>query len=70
MDKSDKINFEEEFKKALRSFGYGFPETEDEVAKFEEEMNNMEIPDIPPLENPSEIIKKGEIQELKTKLSN
>lgn len=62
MDKTDKINFEEEFEKALRSYGYGFPETEDEVAKFEEKMDNMDTPTLPPLENPSEILKKGKIQ--------
>ncbi|GJM32927.1 MAG: hypothetical protein DHS20C18_19280 [Saprospiraceae bacterium] len=62
MDKSDKINFEEEFEKALRSYGYGFPETEDEVAKFEEEADKIEIPNLPPMENPSEILKKGKIK--------
>lgn len=62
MDKSEKINFEEEFEKALRSYGYGFPETEDEVAKFEEEMNKMDMPNLPTMENPSEILKKGKIQ--------
>jgi len=58
MDKK-KINFEEEFEKALRSYGYGFPETEDEIVKFED---SMDIPTMPSLENPSEILKKGKIQ--------
>lgn len=62
MEKSGKINFEKEFEKALRSYGYGFPETEDEVAKFEEEMNNIEIPTLPTLANPSDILKRGEIE--------
>ena len=62
MEKSNKRSFEKEFEKALRSYGYGFPETADEVEKFEAEMGNMEIPTLPILENPSDILNRSEVK--------
>lgn len=61
MKKINKMGFEQEFAKALRSFGYGFPETQDEVERVEAEMGKMEIPVLPVLGNPSEILTQGEI---------
>jgi len=45
-------NFDAEFNKSLRSFGYGFPLTEDEVEAFENSITDTIDDDIIPLENP------------------
>jgi hypothetical protein len=54
MDNSDK-----KIKKALRSFGFNFPTTEDEVEAFEKSIEGQDI-SVPPMEdNPTNILKKG-----------
>ena len=66
MDKNKNLNsdssFEMEFKKSLRSFGFLFPTTDDEVAAFEKEfdINSVELPQS--LQNPKNILKQGRIK--------
>lgn len=52
-------DFENIFVKSLKSYGYLFPTTDDEVDAFEKEhdINSIELPKS--LKNPSELLKKG-----------
>lgn len=64
MNKSDKINFESELRKALKAYGYGFPETIKEVEQFEQEVPKADIT-LPPLKKPSEILKSKKVKRYK-----
>ncbi len=52
-------DFEKVFVKSLKSYGYLFPTTDEEVEAFENEhdINSIKLPKS--LQNPSEILKKG-----------
>lgn len=54
-----KNDFEQVFVKSLKSYGYLFPTTDEEVEAFENEndINSIKLPKS--LQNPSEILKKG-----------
>ena len=59
MEKKKTENFDEDFEKALRSYGYNFPITEDEIKKFEKLIEPEIIPPFNFQTNPIEIVKKG-----------
>lgn len=61
-DQNKKIAQEAAFHKALKSYGYVFPETEEELQAFENSISKMkfEIPE--KLDNPSAFLKKGKIK--------
>jgi len=59
MDTSDK-----KIKKALRSYGFNFPATEDEVEAFEKSIEGLDI-SVPSIENdPTSILEKGVTTEI------
>lgn len=71
MAKSININdtcFEKQLRKSLKSDGYLFPTTDDEVDSFE---NSNEIEKAPDkFNNPSELLKKGKIKSIKPIVQN
>lgn len=60
---------EKAFYKALKRYGYIFPETEDELKQFEDSIANMEfkIPD--KFSDPIEILAKGKVDKIENYLS-
>jgi hypothetical protein len=61
-DQNDNTRQEKAFHKALKSYGYIFPETEAELQSFEESISKMkfQIPD--KFNDPMEILKAGKIE--------
>jgi hypothetical protein len=57
----DFSEIDEAFDKAMRTFGYLFPETEDELESLKAKIanNNIELPK--ELDNPYDILKRGKI---------
>ena len=69
MGDKKKLDFDRDLGKALRSYGYDFPETKDEIEVFEQKLSADEVP-IHIEDNPTDILRRGLIKkvDLPTKL--
>lgn len=60
-------DFEKVFKKSVKSYGYLFPTTDDEVEAFEKEHNITSIELLESLQNPLQLLKKGRVTSITKK---
>lgn len=61
-DQNKKVAQEEAFHKALKSYGYVFPETEEELQAFESGIFKMKFKIPEKFNDPSAILEKGKIK--------